>query len=200
MFIGGRILGFIISLSVTGGCLLSGPVQAAKDTEGRAIRRTRIAGAVPGKGIGKVRLGMSRTAVRRALGKPRTTFSLPRGLASDLWGTVNTPSYRKSPNTLEVIYRGGRVVQIEMTSPAFKTDQGVSTATPLHLVRKVHPKMTMTRLVYSKGNQRRQHYYDDIRRGIAFEYWPDGEEINTLIVHQPGARVIADSGGVPEEE
>ncbi len=48
--------------------------------------------------------------------------------------------------------------------------------------------------------ERRQHYYDDIWQGIAFEYWPDREEINTLIVHQPSVGVIVDPSGEPEED
>ena len=176
---------------------LIGPAQAAK---GRAINRQRLAAVVPGKRIGKVKLGMSRSAVRKALGKPTTTLRLPSELKSDLWRTRYTPAYRSSPSTLEVIYRNDRVIQIEVTSAAFKTDQGVSTATPLHLVRKVHPNMSITKLVYSKGDQKRQHYYDDIWHGIAFEYWPDREEVNTLIVHQPGVGVIVDPGGKSEED
>ncbi len=60
--------------------------------------------------------------------------------------------------------------------------------------------MSITRLVYDKEHQKRQHYYDDMAQGIAFEYWPDEGEINTLIVHPRGVGVIVDVGGKPEED
>jgi hypothetical protein len=59
--------------------------------------------------------------------------------------------------------------------------------------------MKITRLTYPRRQPKRQHYYDDIRRGIAFEYWPNGDEINTLIVHQPDVGVIVDAGGQSDQ-
>ena len=103
---------------------------------------------------------------------------------------------------LEVIYKGGKVVQIEATSPTFRTAGGLSTASPLSVLnRAINPKRYTT---YDYGDSTGgylQYYLDQVQSGIAFEsgahqdnwFWDRGSE--TLIVHLKGVPVLPDQGG-----
>jgi hypothetical protein len=67
---------------------------------------------VPGQSVGKARLGMTPAELEAAVGKPAE-----RSAAGDRW------EYRSGDkHVLRAIFAGGRVVQIEFTSPTYHTE------------------------------------------------------------------------------
>ena len=160
---------------------------------------------VPGVRVGKVRLGQTRAAARAAMnGKPDATFSLPRGYSSDLWKWI--PGDSQEDCSLETLYLGGRVVQIEVLSPQF-TMQGVEDVNlTSDWVTGLGRPTRISTYAYNRARKgtSRQKYYDWTSRGVALETWPargtDGissDDLHTTIVHRKGVRIIADFDGKP---
>lgn len=157
---------------------------------------------VPGSRIENVRLGQNRAQVRQAMKRaPTSRFSLPGGLSSELWKWVTADSLEIC--SLEALYRGGRVVQIEVVSPYIRP-AGIEVDAPLSKwARKFgSPQHTS---VYAYNARRkgvaRQKYLDWPSRGLALETRrssdDDGDFVQTAIVHPVGTRVIVDFDGKP---
>lgn len=144
----------------------------------------------PGKRLGRVFLGDTPGAVRRRLGKPARTFSLGAGTTSELW--------RSGPYKLEVVYKRGKVAQIEATNPVFQTaeDMGVEDGAAAWMDAM---GSSYAKSIYSYPNKERQVYFDWKRAGLSLE--TDGgegwERVMTVIVHRAGSSVIPDRGGTP---
>ena len=153
---------------------------------------------VPGERLGRVFLGDSRKTVARRLGKPAKVIPLGAGLTSELWrGSIRTDT--GSPNTLEVIYRRGVVIQIETTNPLFKTKSGLSVLSDGPQWEKLLRKPTISYREYPKRAEKVYQYHDWRRAGLALEMIEseDSPSPETLIVHRKGYRVIPDIGGIP---
>lgn len=153
----------------------------------------------PGVRIGRVFLGDTKAAVARRLGKPTKVFKLPGGFDSQLWRSNKefAPGLR---DTLEIVYRRGVVVQIEVTNPIFKTKNGLSISSLLANWRRKYGTATAQTRYYTDRSD--QTYYDWRRAGIAIESVLDnpggdtGEFVfKTLIVHRKGFAVVPDPGG-----
>lgn len=144
----------------------------------------------PGKRLGRVFLGDTPGAVRRRLGKPARTFSLGAGATSELW--------RSGPYTLEVVYKRGKVAQIEATNPVFQTDEDMGIEDSVGAwVDAMGDNLSNS--YYSYPNKADQVYYDWKKDGLALET-RGKEEIITIIVHRAGSPVIPDRGGTPAED
>lgn len=162
------------------------PAQAQKTPDNLRV--------VPGERIGRVFLNDSNATVRRRLGKPVKTFDLGSGLSSELWRSDD------SGHTIEVIYRKGRAVQIEATSPAFKTYSGYSTASSINSwLKAFKEKGRRSRYYYDKIDNE-MGYLDYVGSGVAVECQGVGDvegpgiDPITVIVHPKGKRVIPDIG------
>lgn len=72
---------------------------------------------VPGRSLGRISLGMDRAAVLSALGKPAA-------------GSGDSLTYRaeKEGHTLTIHLKEGRVIQVDFTSPSFRTRDGLGIA------------------------------------------------------------------------
>jgi hypothetical protein len=70
---------------------------------------------VPGESVGRVRLGMTRREVLALLGTPTES------------GDPLVYRARRGGHRLQVYFAGGRVEQIDFTSPAFQTRDGIGT-------------------------------------------------------------------------
>ena len=146
----------------------------------------------PGKRLGRVFIGDTSPAVRRRLGKPSRTFKLGAGTTSELW--------RSGKYTLEVVYKRGKVAQIEATNPVFQTasDMGLEDSVGEWLNAKGHDNIASAR--YSYPNKADQTYYDWKQDGLALETTENEEHILTIIVHRAGTPVIPDKGGTLAED
>jgi len=160
---------------------------------------------VPGKSVGRVRLGDTRDAVFMTLGKPSETKRWRSGLVKDSWVGPEKPSGSAGSQIFfHVLYRAGRVVQIEFNDPKYKTAAGVSIDSTLAQFRRSHPRPSVRALTYDDGEGSGfvGYYYDDVRGGIAFsfgtqDYFDSTTIPEALRVHVAGQLVIPDPGGKP---
>ncbi len=152
-----------------------------------------------GSRIGRVFIGDTRAAVGRRLGAPTRTFSLGKGLTSQLW-RGKKPGDTGNRNTLEVVYRSGVVIQIEATSLIFNTPGGLSLGSSRGDWEDTYGNPSVSTYDYESGSTKR--YLDWKSKGIALELVQNGDSededtwtYQTLIVHRKGYSVIADRGG-----
>ena len=157
--------------------------------------------ASPGERIGRVFIGDTKGAVVRRLGAPSRTFSLGRGLTSQMWRSHRAGD-TGDRNTLEVVYRNGVATQIEGTSLVWKTPSGLSlSSTRGDWEDRLGTPSVST---YDYDNGQRKRYLDWRRAGVALELVQDQDAnsneftYQTLIVHRKGNAVIPDRGGSRE--
>jgi hypothetical protein len=149
----------------------------------------------PGRSAGKIALGISRQEVHRILGQPSATYSMEGKLTADTW-MANTG------NDVRIVYRNGRVIQVKVTSASFKTPEGLTTASSLAEVQKYHTRLRKSRHFINDSGGVMVEYYDDVRRGIAFEFVALDSETGefkpyAIVVHLPGQSVIPENGEEP---
>lgn len=147
---------------------------------------------VPGQRIGFIEIGMSRQTVLGKLGKPSGTYSLPsRGNRGDYWFSSD------NSNTLRVFYNGaGRVYQISVTSPSFKTPDGLTSRSGLADIRRAYKNLKVLK-VSARGDI---DYYYDSRRGIAFEVTDQMDAHSSPLVMRPYALLVFRPGTNPQPE
>ena len=149
----------------------------------------------PGRSIGKIELGMTRPVVHKTLGKPAATYRMAGKLTGDVW-MANTG------NDVRIVYMNGRVIQIKVTSQSFSTPAGLTTNSSLSEVQKHHGNLRKTRHFVHGSGGGLIDYYDDVRRGIAFEFTsvasttPDFKPY-AIVVHRPGKPVIPENDEEP---
>jgi len=142
---------------------------------------------VPGQRIGWIEIGMSRQRVLGKLGQPSGTYSLPGRGRGDYWFSSD------NSNTLRVFYNSaGRVSQVSVTSPNFKTEEGLTTRSGLAEIRRAYRNLKVLK-VSARGDI---DYYYDSRRGIAFEATDQMDahsrpvmRLYAILVFRPGATV-----------
>lgn len=179
-----QILYTLLTASLIG--ITNAPAQAQQTPDNLRV--------VPGERIGRVFLNDTNATVQRRLGKPAKNFDLGGGLSSELWRSDD------SGNTIEVVYRKGRAVQIEATSAVFKTYSGYSTASSIgSWIKAFKEKGRRSRYYYDKiGSE--MGYLDYVGSGVAVECNGVGDvegpgiDPITVIVHPKGKRVIPDVG------
>ncbi|MDQ3812588.1 MAG: hypothetical protein M3347_01400 [Armatimonadota bacterium] len=171
-----------------------------------ALAATGFAGdwtVVPGRSVGKVRLGMTRTTVHQKLGKPGKTARWRSGLVQDSW--LASPVKEFDERTfVHVLYKKNKAIQIEFNSPRFVTTTGISMRSSLAQFRAKHKKPRVRAYVYADpdGSGYVGYYYDDVKRGLTFElgtqdYFDARATPHSLRVHLPGRPVLPDPGGKP---
>lgn len=98
---------------------------------------------------------------------------------------------------LSVIYKHGKVIQIETDAPQFMTAQGISAKSTLDQIRSKSGKWNIVSFGQDDPDpdiaEHAQHFYDDVPQGLAFELnLGDRADISSevvpfsLIVHPPG--------------
>lgn len=162
---------------------------------------------IRGRSIGKVRIGATRTAILRILGKPSKSVKWRSGPIQDSYRGPTPPLDRYGqvsslPTFLNVIYRNNKVVQIEVSSPKFKTNSGISVRSSLAQFRAKYGKTRVRAYGYedSNGGGNIGYYYDAVNKGIAFEFGVQDQfdalsTADSLRVHAPGLAVLPDPGG-----
>lgn len=155
-----------------------------------------------GTHVGRVFIGDTRGAVGRRLGPATKSFTLGKGLTSQIW-RGKKPGDTGNRNTLEVVYKNGIVRQIEATSLVFKTPGGLSLSSSRGDWEDEYGTPSVSTYIYDDGARKR--YLDWKSKGIALELLnsDDSEDANswtyqTLIVHKKGLPVLPDRGGERE--
>lgn len=166
---------------------------------------------VPGRSVGKIRLGDARSTVIKSMGQPSQSAKWRSGLTQDTWlgpkPANNEDGLPVSERTfLHVIYRNSRVAQTEFNSPRFATASGISTHSSLAQFRAHHRNLRVRAYGYDDpgGGGYIGYYYDDVVKGIAFTFGVQDEfdariTPHALRVHSPGTPVIIDPGGKAEK-
>jgi len=141
---------------------------------------------IPGKSIGKIKLGAARQTVHKILGKPSHAERRRDGLTEDNWRDRGTIYFT------EVIYQADRVVQVKVNSPHFFTLDGISTRSNLARIRQVFKGLGRTRN-YEEPDAI-VYFRDDVRRGIAFLFDTFDETLSSrpfeIIVHAANRPVL----------
>ena len=157
---------------------------------------------VPGQSLGKLRLGQTPAQVHKILGKPSQTHKLSNGLIDDLYLSKGTRTTERQTirDKVEILYWAGKAVQIEATSPSFKTNSGLSTSSTLRTMQKSFDPLKFYTYGFGGDLGYVKYYVDSQKLGIAFEsygsqdvwVWQSGSA--TMIVHPKGKEVIPDQG------
>ena len=171
-----------------------------------AFAQVKASNVFPGKSMGRIVLGMTPTQVQKLVGKPGRTRSRRGGLRVDTYLSKKTreTTIGTVRDHLDVLYRRGRVVQIEATSPVFKVLGSISTLTSARVVRYSPFAWQLLTFDYFEPQHETSwvnYYFCDVAQGFSIEF--EGEEAQlsvdqpptTLIVHKKGSRVIPDEGG-----
>ena len=87
---------------------------------------------------------------------------------------------------------------MKVTSPSFSTPEGLTTNSTLAEVQKHHGNLRKTRHFVHGSGGGLIDYYDDVRRGIAFEFTSVASETPdfkpyAIVVHRPGKLVIPEN-------
>ena len=162
-------------------------------TEGLAAAPAADALVTPGVSIGKVKLGMAKADVRKALGKPQDSFKLESKVEADVF---------RAKDVVQVFYKNGKVVQISASGASFQTADSLSAKSKAEDINKRFKDVDE---VHTEGRQGvKAAYLDDKKSGLAFYYSVPGDNENDttswmpemIIVHKPGEKVLFQ----PDEE
>lgn len=156
----------------------------------------------PGKRIGKVGLGDVRSRIHALLGRPPRSRMRPDGLREDSWWTPPAEKRRSRPQPYTILFKGDRAVELEVSSPAFRTPGGFSIASPFGQLVRGFPNLWVSQFVLGDNDGTCALYYDDVAKGIAFS-WTGQDEVlprtrpEAIIVHSPGTRASTPAGSRP---
>jgi hypothetical protein len=127
------VLGWLLSVSV---CLGAGPSPALIE---------------PGLRVGQIRIGETREAVERTLGKPTGQDANMGGKLTEVWRSSSGLGRKANgrQDELEICFQGpgaggnprkpAVVVQIRLTSPYFRTASGISVNSSFAEIAKTYP-------------------------------------------------------------
>lgn len=130
---------------------------------------------------------MSREQVREMLGAPDLS-------TDEKYGLIPRDNWLSGKHMLTVYYRDGRTFQIGLTSPRFKTADGISTQTSLARIKRKYKNIRERSWVDTKDDTKIIHY-DSVENGIAFgRTAPDSPNRSyrfySIVIHPPGVPLL----------
>ena len=147
---------------------------------------------IPGQRLGPVKLGSSKTTVHKMMGPPY----IQRSDGSLKFEYFHVSRSDKN-HYLSVIYKHGKVIQIETDAPRFRTAQGISAASALGQIRRKSGKWRIVSFGQNDPDpdiaEHAQHFYDDMRQGLAFEL-DLGSQADTSSEVVPGSLIVHPAG------
>jgi hypothetical protein len=171
---------------------------------------------IPGQRIGTAVLGVTRLEMHRTLGEPDISDRLDGGVTREDWLDQSiAPNFNMSEGFyykyyfLTVYFRDARAIQIEASSPRFKTKDGLDIASGSQkFADRYHSFTSVTPPCFfnPEGLPACKHFvtYDDaVDDGIAWRYgawgcmWPepDPNSVEVVIIHFRGEPVFVDPDG-----
>ncbi|MEZ0006586.1 hypothetical protein ABH942_001956 [Flavobacterium sp. 28YEA47A] len=139
---------------------------------------------VPGKSIGLTHLGQNAETLA-SLGRP--DFS--DAAMGKAWSSWYSKDGKKNELNIYTTYKDSEMKEkvirlIRITSPEFKTEEGISTGSTLNTIQNSYPKLVITGKYKDVGES--VEIYDAIDSGVAFEI-KKGNCIG-IIVHETGKK------------
>jgi hypothetical protein len=140
---------------------------------------------VPGKSIGLTHLGQNAETLA-ALGRP--DFS--DAAMGKAWSTWYSKDDKKNELSIYTTYKDSEMTEkvirlIRITSPEFKTKEGISTGSSVNTIRNSYPKLILCGKY--KDAEGTVEIYDAVDLGIAFEIRK--ENCISIIIHETGKKV-----------
>lgn len=177
---------------------------------------------LPGKGIGKLRLGMAVAEAVRLRGKPQNTERVglstsknPKPTPTDyqelLWwegGSADDPE-----SWLMALVRRERIVQLAAMGEGYVLPTGLTSGSALEKIRRTYPKLTVRAGYFGSEDEPGYvgYFFDSVQQGVAFTHGTQ-DDISTynslptltpesIVVHPAGKPVLlAEHGRIGLEE
>ncbi len=173
-----KILLILIFLLLINGCNQPKPAHAVFTAQ-KSVTEAQL--IIPGKSIGKISLKEDAAEVYKLLGKP-DSGDAAMGKSLSTWYANHDPKgyqtqifcSRNMGNLDETI---SRVIQIRVTSPYFKTANGIGVGSTLKQINAVF-KVIKTA---SYPNKKPPYAIYDDKKGIAFEISAEGKCVGIII-------------------
>ncbi|MBS1956394.1 MAG: hypothetical protein JST89_19565 [Cyanobacteria bacterium SZAS-4] len=150
----------------------------------------------PGVGMGVTKLGMTQKKLKQVAGNFDASYVLPSGIKVD---RADWKDKGLTTVMLKVFYdRDGKAIQIATAASTAVTADGINKKSSVDEIGYKRNKLKLTEYRAKNG---RVDYYDDIAKGIAYEYRRLDEDLArklyAIIVHKPGVPVLADADERP---
>lgn len=144
---------------------------------------------VPGRCVGRVCLGDTRSNVGRVLAGTKTTLR-KKEMVVDVWSSGDCEKF------LFVSYLSNRVAEIHWNSSAYKTSSGISSASTFQEVRAAFPEGKESEYAIFESGKNRVDW-DVPERGIVFSIAGDEEgPIVRIAIYRPNSsKLIGYSDG-----
>ncbi|MDF2441408.1 MAG: hypothetical protein JWN98_2392 [Abditibacteriota bacterium] len=178
--------------------------QTTAKTEEKTSERFPV---VPGVSVGRVKLGDTQAVVRQKMGRPTTSGRHSNGVMQDSWLGPEVAAHSADHRFFRVLYKNGRVTQIEFNSPQFVTSRGISSQSMLQQFRARYPRSRRRSYLLSYeggGGGHIEHYFDHRRSGLCFEFGTQDDydarvRPTSLRVHRRNTPVIVSPGAKPTQ-
>ncbi len=146
---------------------------------------------VPGQRIGQISLGETAEMVNSKLGQP-DSGDAAMGKALTFWINPDEKKVRQYVAVYFVRSTDGaaeamRAQQIQVSSPAFKTQHGLGTGSKLSNIRGKYKLQPMA--YYTNEKQKQVYIYDDEDQGIAFEVTTPDSLCTAITIHKAGESI-----------
>lgn len=150
----------------------------------------------PGVGMGVVKLGMTEKKLKQVAGNFDVSYVLPSGVKVD---RADWKDNGLTTVMLKVFYdKNGKAIQIATAASTAVTTSGITKKSSVDQIGYQREKLKLTEYRAKNG---RVDYYDDIPRGITYEYRRLDEDLArkmyAIIVHKPGVPVLPDAEEKP---
>lgn len=162
----------------------------------------------PGRGIGRLRIGMAASQATALLGKPtqktRVKTAAPDGKTSrpTAWDEWRWAEGKSDDDGLTILLKKNRIVQCAATGRAFGTPDGLSTGSKLADIRRRRPRLTLR--LFGFGTDEEPGYlgywFVDLAAGIAFTHGTQDDlssydqlpslHPQSLVVFAPAAGIV----------
>ncbi len=172
-------------------------------TKAKSTRQTATTMIVPGRSFGRVKIGMTKEALVKVLGKPNTEAQLDGDVTESIWYGVgrSTDGIRKTDFVAAYFFHDA-VVQVDGSTPRFKTKGGLTTAKPWTEFSDSYPSPTPRKRIYPMDDdQPRMLHFAMDAADVGFGWvqvqyeakdakpQPDSP-VDMIVVHRPGTRML----------
>ncbi len=159
--------------------------SAAKSDEAKSVPADQL--ITPGESIGHIKLGEPADSVVAVLGKPDSSDAA-MGSALMTWFAKHDPQgYRTTifahRNMGSADEEASRTKRVLVTSPFFKTKEGLATGASLD---KLSETYDLKRVNSLKAMQKDILVFDDVKNGITFDIDSSSRKCVAITVHVPG--------------
>lgn len=141
---------------------------------------------VPGKRVGAVTVGMSRTQVDKLLGAASSSNELSPHRANAVWPLPGK-------GDIHVQFVDGKAVRVGTTAKEYATSDGLAGGASVAKMRSLHPAVTETDYQIQRKGGVSAQCYDDVAAGIGFEFdkGPQAHDfvLRATYVHAPGTAI-----------